>query len=506
MSAVSRRLLMAMRLLCLILVTLHLLAPLLPEEQAWGLWPYTYLPPLWRWVFALLALLACLPLRLRIADCGLRTANGKSQITHHGLRVLSRFRSPIPYPLSLVPRRLLFALVALAFAPLFWLGRIVHTRWGDAYILVNAIPHPDARLAYNWQAPLDIFLHAKLWALGHHLFGWADAMPAYWVLSSVAGVGFIFVLCWLADALGRNRTEKLLIFGLVASLGTMQLFFGYVESYTIICVGILAYLWLALRGLRGEVDVVWPASVLALTHGFHPSTLVLQPSLWVLGWTLWKQGEVRQAATDPPAEAVPSRRQAADKVSALRALQIGCKVLLPSLIVGVGVLALMEAGGHGLEAFLGEDFPGGGDHRWLVPLLRTTTRWERYTMFSWPHLLDVVNEQLLTAPVALPALLLIWLLARRRLDGGDRALRFLLLAAGGYLFLTLVWNPDYGGRRDWDLFAPASLPLTLLAAYVLPQALPERAALRAAAWMLVAVQVMHSAAWVYQNTQPWFWP
>ncbi|MCK4473358.1 MAG: hypothetical protein KAW49_16370, partial [Anaerolineae bacterium] len=61
MSGVSRRLLASVRLLCLILIALHLLTPLLPEEHAWGLWPYTYLPPLCRALLALFALLACLP-------------------------------------------------------------------------------------------------------------------------------------------------------------------------------------------------------------------------------------------------------------------------------------------------------------------------------------------------------------------------------------------------------------------------------------------------------------
>jgi len=493
-SGVSRRLLADVRLLCLILIALHLLTPLLPEEHAWGLWPYTYLPPLWRGLLAGVVSLTYLPCYASIVCRVSPVAYGLSRIAHRAWRRLLLAISDTRLAICDMQcaHCLFFAVVALAFAPLFWLGRIVHTRWGDAYILVNGIPHPDVRLTYNWQAPLDIFLHAKVWALGQRLFGWTDAMPAYEVLSTVAGVGFVFVLCWLADGLGRNRTEKLLIFGLVASLGTMQLFFGYIESYTIICVGILVYLWLALRCLQGEgqvsslgqvsdLSLLWPASVLALTHGFHPSTLVLQPSLWYLGWTLWRQGKVRGAVAV-------------------------AKVLLPSVVVGLGVLALMQAGGHGLDAFLGEDFPGGGDHRWLVPLLRTTSRWEHYTMFSWAHLLDVVNEQLLTAPVVLPTLMLIWVFARRRLDWGHHALRFLLLAAGCYLFLTLVWNPDYGGRRDWDLFAPASLPLTLLAAYVLPRALPERVALRAAAWALIAVQVMHTAAWVYQNTQPWFWP
>jgi len=453
-SAGERRLLAALRLLCVILVALHLLAPLLAEDRAWGVWPYAELPPLW---------LACVPwvANIRFRACGER----RRALIHR----FQRRKAPV------------CLLVALACAPLFWFGRIVHTRWGDAYILVNAIPHPEAQLTYTWQAPLDVFLHAKVWALGHSLLGWQDAMPAYWILSSIAGVGFVFVLCGLAGALGRDRVEKTLIFGLIASLGTMQLLFGYIESYTFICVGILAYLWLGLRALRGETDLVWAATILALTHAFHPSTLVLQPSLWYLAWRLHREG----------------------KIPVLESL---LRVVVPSLVVGVGVLTMMEMGGHGLAALLGEDFPGGGDHRWLVPLLRTTTRWEHYTMFSWDHLSDLVNQQLLTAPVMLPTLLLTWLSARRRMDWRDQALRFLLLAAGCYLFLTFVWNPDYGGRRDWDLFAPASLPLTLLVAYALPRAFSDGAALRAAAWALIATQVMHTTAWIYQNTLPWTWP
>jgi len=181
-------------------------------------------------------------------------------------------------------------------------------------------------------------------------------------------------------------------------------------------------------------------------------------------------------------------------------------VVAPSLVVGAGVLALMECGGHGLHAFLGEDFPGGGDHRWLVPLLHTSTRWEHYTMFSWAHLRDIINQQLLAAPVVLPSLLLVRALAGRRLEWRQRWLTFLLIAAACYLFLTLVWNPDYGGRRDWDLFAPASLPLTVLLATLLPQALPERGALRTGGRALIATQLMHSAAWIIHNTQPWSWP
>ena len=183
--------------------------------------------------------------------------------------------------LTRVGCRVLLAALSL---PVFYLGRVVHTRWGDAFLLVKGIAHPDVRLTYNWQAPLDTYLHAQLFHLGERLWGWTDAMPAYWWLSSLAGVGAVWVMLRLADDVGRSNLERWAIFGLLATLGSMQLFFGYPENYTIISLLLLLYLWLAWRYAQGEVSLWQPSIVLALANGFHPSTLVLQPSLWVLAW------------------------------------------------------------------------------------------------------------------------------------------------------------------------------------------------------------------------------
>ncbi len=71
----------------------------------------------------------------------------------------------------------------------FYLFPIVHTRWGDAYILTQAIawPDPALRLTHSWQAPLDLFLHSQVWlALGGQN-SWQDAMPVYHLLSPLAG-------------------------------------------------------------------------------------------------------------------------------------------------------------------------------------------------------------------------------------------------------------------------------------------------------------------------------
>ncbi len=462
MSRDSRRLLWALRGLGLVLIALSLAAPLSREELAWGLWPITVLPVPLRWVLAVAAA-GLILFGDRIPTARLRGV----RLGSPGVRLAVALLSAVP----------------------FYVLRLRHLRWGDAYLLIHAIPHPQVKLTYNWQAPLDVFLHAKAWALGNRLFGWPDPTPVYWIFSTTAGVVFIWVLLGLADWLGRDRSERFLLFGLVASMGLMQLFFGYIENYTLMTVGVLVAIWLALRALRGEVALAWPATALALTHAFHPSTIVLAPSLLYLAW------QIRAQQAFKPAEV--SEHRGGSRQGLL--LQIA----VPYLLVFAGVVFLMTAGGHGLDALLGADAPGGGDHNWFVPLFRATTRWEHYTMFSVGHLLDIVNEQLLVAPAIWAGLLLTIAIVWQRIPCRDPAFRLLGVMALLYLLLALTWNADYGGQRDWDLFAPASIPAAILFGYSLVRALPERPALRAAGWALIAAQAFHAAAWIYQNTLPW---
>lgn len=488
----SRPLLWSLRGLVLILLILHLAAPWLGETAAWGLWPITFFAPVVRWMLALLVAALCIPaVTARLLAAGRRVA------------------FPVDMTSAQPPTRW-FVVLALLSLPLFWALRLVHTRWGDAYILTNAIPYPDPalRLVYTWQAPLTVFWHAKLWALGQRLWQWPDAFPAYAITSVVAGAVYVFVVLQLAWEVGRSRGQRLLVAGLLLSLGAMQLFFGYVENYTLPAVAIMIYLWLAARTLAGKTPLWGTAAALGLANALHPSTLNLAPSLLILA-------------------AVSARR-----VGWPRAL---LQAAVPLLLIGAGVIVFMQAGGHGIQALLTSDRPGGGDGRWLVPLWTTSTRWEHYTMFSWGHLVDIVNQQLLSAPVSLAVVLLCWGLWRqtRKLtnpaighaagmtaarDAGDVApaespgraeatyVRFLAVAAAGSLLFVLLWNPDYGGQRDWDLFSLSSLPLTALAGVLLGQALPSERTRLEACLALIGVSIFHTAAWVFQNTQPWEWP
>ena len=293
----------------------------------------------------------------------------------------------------------------------------------------------------------------------------------------------------------RRLAPPWLTYSLFLTLCLIQLFFGYIENYSFAAVGVLAYLWLSLGALRAERPIWLAATALALTMAIHPSTLVLLPSLLVAG------RHVAQRAGD----------------GNQHRLQVVLQIGIPMLIIGTGTLVMMEMGGHGLEALLTTDRPGGGDARWLVPIAETSTRWEHFTMFSFAHLREVINEQMLVAPIVLPSLVIIGLMSLRRAGKttdhhdaahADRAAidRYLAVAAIAYWIFVWVWNPDYGGQRDWDLFSLAALPATLWLVTLWPRALRTGHDLLGAAVPLIIVQGLHTAAWIYQNTLPWSWP
>jgi hypothetical protein len=470
LSRISQRLLFAIRSVALLLLVLRLLAPAFSEDLAWGLWPATYLPLAAQWMLAVVA-------------AALILFGESLWLKAGGLRAMLErisFRS--------VWLRLVISVLAGA---LFYLFRIRHLGWGDAELLIKALDDPY-RITYIWQAPLDVFIHARGYQIGNALLGWQDPVPVYNILSALAGVAFVWALLDVATLLGRNRTERFLTVGVVATLGLMQLFFGYIENYPIMTLGVLLYAWTGLRYLRGELALVWVATVLAITHAFHPSTIILTPSLLYLAFFV---SPVRSRNDEGSQSVLSYERLRVDwrKVSS---------VALPYALVFAGVVALMSGGQHGLDALIGEDFPGGGDRKWFVPLFEVTTEWQHYTMFSLGHLVDIVNQQLLVAPMVWPALILTVVFAWRRIPKREPLGRYLALMAGFYLLLTLTWNADYGGQKDWDLFSPASLPAALLFAWALPRALPERGILRSAGWAIVATQGVSLVTWVWRNTLP----
>ena len=163
--------------------------PIPPPDSAeaawWGLWPVTYVPALWFWA-------GCAAVLVTMAWGWRRLYTPHAPVIPSRAAVIPRsLRRGIPL-LSSSWQIAVAGLLLLA----FFVFPVVHTRWGDAYLLSRALawPDPALRLTHSWQAPLDVWLHSQLWlALGPR-FGWTDATPVYRLLSPLAGAIFLGVL------------------------------------------------------------------------------------------------------------------------------------------------------------------------------------------------------------------------------------------------------------------------------------------------------------------------
>ena len=201
--------------LTLLLLGLHLYVYTLPptptplpeatdaEAAWWGLWPITYIP-LWLGVLASLLIIGWIvwwwgeELRIRNYELGIRNHESRSgfQGTQHATRNTQHATRKGQF--------IIFILLPCSLFLSFYLFPIVHTRWGDGYLLSKAIawPDPALRLTHSWQAPLDLFLHSQLWLQLHPRFGWEDAVPVYRLLSPLAG--FLYLIA----ALGLTRIAR----------------------------------------------------------------------------------------------------------------------------------------------------------------------------------------------------------------------------------------------------------------------------------------------------------
>lgn len=443
-----------LKLWAVVALGLYLSAYIRPADLLWGAQSLAVLPPWLGLTLVVPALCLLVPAWNERALIGLRRLWAALPGQNH-------------------PRRRAFAL-AIAAGPVFWLLRIRHLNWGDANILVVGLSQTEGPVLYNWQAPFTVFLHQRLWALvAHPWWGWG-VETVYAAVSVFCGVIFVYVVLRLAHLLGQTAAERIAVAGLILTCGSMQLFFGYVENYTVISLAMMGFLWAGIKCLRGEAPLWWATLALSLANAFHPSTVVLWPAALYLAWRRGQTGGFSAG--------------------------LWLELLLPPLLIANSVITLMELGNHGLAAFLGDDRPGGGDHIWFVPLqMEATTEWQRYTMFSAAHWLDWANEQFLTSAFGLVILLIgggwAW---RTRTAIGARG-RFLGLASLMYLLLTFAWNADYGIRKDWDLFSPAAFVYSIPAALALIAMFRGKPALAQATLIILAVSGLGTATWVLSN-------
>ena len=297
---------------------------------------------------------------------------------------------------------------------------------------------------------LDFLLHIQLYRLGSYLFQWSPS-DAYEFLSYAAGVLYVIAAWKVAAGLGKTALRRLTFFASLCSLGSMQLFFGYGESYTLVTVAAVFFVLAALRFLRGDSPFAAPCIWLAVCCSLHIMAVSLVPSLVYL---LWRD-----------------RGQPGRDLLARRGVVVG--------VLGIGgVLAL-----YLYSAIYPHNMP-----------LWTARTSGTYALFSLGHGVLLLNAILLVSPLGL-----IWGITGIKVHRSwDSEVWFLAWAVIGTLGLIAVHNAYLGGR-DWDLLSFPGTFYTLWGVACIGY-LPQRRHLyRQVRLVAVPIVGLHTALWIGIN-------
>jgi hypothetical protein len=298
----------------------------------------------------------------------------------------------------------------------------------------------------------EFYIHSRFWLYTSKALGWS-VERSYQALSCLGGGVFVYLLLTYSPRLLPRMPLLATLF--CVSGGYVQLFFGDVENYTLTTACLMAYFLASALFLEGRRSVVAPSLALAVAMSFHLLSGFLLPSLAYLWLVAWRRGARRS---------------------------VGWSVLGLVATVG-GTVAFMHF--HGLplgEIWSSHAFAHGGHYESVLVRPRVRYYWKMVNL----------------AFLLVPAWVLLPLLLRRSRSWWDSAAVHLLVASLGLLVLVLVWRAALGIYNDWNLFAPAALPVTLL---VWRGVLHEgelqsrRSSLRLLGWVFF----LHSYAWIILN-------
>ena len=405
-----------------VLILIHWVTIYWIPQYLWGISFYHFFPIEIGWISTFLILLVMIP-----------------PLGEFIYEKLSVFSEKIKQPFSRLSQTLAFLLISLLSLPLFWIFRTRLHLLGDGYFRIRDLPYGRLHLQ-EW---LDGFVHLVIYRIMTGLIPSWTAELTYAVVSILCGGAFVFVALKLSDFLGKNGFQKVLIFFFLFTLGSVELFFGYVESYSILQVMLLLYIWFSVRYLAGKSGIYQVLLVLVISIGLHVTSLIYIPSFLYL--LISRQAKpVPSGNIEVSSAGKQKGRSPKDKRKE--------KPLLSPLVLFVLILAAGVIAWWVLKVASGLEEKGKG--MFFVPL-RGTVNYP-FSMFSPGHILEYINQLLLLSPVGV-SLLLFFLFFKIKYrsyrsggKGEDKTTNFLFIASLFALVYLFVVNFTLGSA-DWDL-------------------------------------------------------
>ncbi|MFI5253056.1 MAG: tetratricopeptide repeat protein [Bacteroidota bacterium] len=347
------------------------------------------------------------------------------------------------------------------FIAIAYLLRIEVPLLGDSFLLVNNYVHTfDGSHDLNiTREPLALlYFYWMMNALGTTVY--PAVKNAFLAGELLLGAAVIVMGYYLARELFDAAEKRFLFFLFLLLLPSMQLFFGYVEIYSVVVFSLMPFLLAAVLYHKKKASFIFVCLSYYLLLATHIIAIVISPALLYLGYLEWKQNGVG-------------------------------KILLAitSGVLFIGAVYLM-LDGHTDRVFPDEPY---AHYLWFFPVNDGS---QAFTLFSPYHFLELGNLLLLSAPFGL-FFAGIFIIRERRLFIANPMNIFFTLATIFFLGFLFVAKFDLGTAKDWDVTAPWLLMVQLYLAYLLLQ-YSGKGAVKIFT-LILPMLLLHSAHWFILN-------
>jgi tetratricopeptide (TPR) repeat protein len=405
---------------------------------------------------------------------------------------------------------ILYLLIAAASICLFWLFRSGNLFLGDG-VTVAKVARTDEAFRYyvgGWAGHITSHQVLDYWIARnlHRLISPISGFESYETIalrSCFAGGIFVFAVLEIGRLLFDERRKRIAFSAVVFTTGAMQLFFGYVETYSLATAFLSLFCLATLLYARGKSPIWAPVLLLVICASLH--LLTLGAGLALLFAYLYRS----------------RARQRFSK------LEFAAMAAVPLLLAAIYFIIFHSMGFSMREIF----YPAARKEYegiFFLGIQRKGYLLERYTLFSLPHLIDIANEILLVSSFGLFLCLIGFLGLMRSKDvqgGHGTPCRYghntesgksltakaeflhrpepwiLFLTAAAYLAVTLVAAPLLGARKDWDVFAPPWIFISMLGVYLFLDVFSDERFRGRILLIVVMVSLLGSAPWILSNAR-----
>ena len=358
------------------------------------------------------------------------------------------------YKSSIGIKKLILSIVILiGTALIFYYLRSATQLLGDGYLRGDELKWGFGYLPFSTE-PLDTLLHFGFYQLTNMLFG-INNHVSYKIFSALAGGVFILILLNHLRPRLNSLFSPLAVF---VGLAGMQFYFGYVESYSLQYIGIVLFLLYAFEYIRFGYGIHKLIFVFTLTFFIHFSTAYLLPAYIVVLYFLGR-----------------------DK-----------RLYSPLKYAGWLSVIVMILGYIYLKFIYIPEF-GRVSVAYLLPLTPNG-----YWIFSGGHLLDILNNFLLSGMFAVLLLpVIVKLKLWRNFNRAEKLFSGIVLI--GVLAYLILLDPKLGFARDWDLFASTGLCAAVIVLYLLFRSKSELSSYRGLIQTSICLCLILTAAFITVN-------